>query len=233
MSFTPEQKEALSAPLDRQHVRQRTQAKRTFDYIEGWKAIDEANRIFGFDAWSSETIDIRCVSERERRIGKDQYARDGWAVTYTARVRITVRVGEQVVIREGVGAGHGIDVDPGQAHESAIKEAETDARKRGLMTFGNPFGLALYDKEQRNVADAPPPAPEIDEADEYVSKALSTIEALGNKRALETWWNNDKEKRRALALRPDEVALLKKAVTDRLAVLAPQSVEPAPEAVAA
>jgi hypothetical protein len=29
--------------------------------------------------------------------------------------------------REGSGAGHGIDVDLGQAHESAIKEAETDA----------------------------------------------------------------------------------------------------------
>jgi hypothetical protein len=40
---------------------------------------------------------------------------------------------------------------PGEAHESAIKEAETDAMKRALSTFGNPFGLALYDKEQQNV----------------------------------------------------------------------------------
>jgi len=31
------------------------------------------------------------------------------------------------LIREGSGAGYGIDVDLGQAHESAIKEAETDA----------------------------------------------------------------------------------------------------------
>ena len=30
-------------------------------------------------------------------------------------------------------------MDLGQAHESAIKEAETDAMKRALMTFGNPF----------------------------------------------------------------------------------------------
>jgi hypothetical protein len=67
------------------------------------------------------------------------------------------------VIREGSGAGHGIDVDLGQAHESALKEAETDAMKRALMTFGNPFGLALYDKQQREVSSssgessAPPP----------------------------------------------------------------------------
>ena len=32
---------------------------------------------------------------------------------------------------------------PGEAHESAIREAETDAMKRALSTFGNPFGLAL------------------------------------------------------------------------------------------
>jgi hypothetical protein len=45
-------------------------------------------------------------------------------------------------------------VDLGQAHESALKEAETDAMKRALMTFGNPFGLALYDKRQRQVSSA-------------------------------------------------------------------------------
>ncbi len=60
--------------------------------------------------------------------------------------------GAAPLIREGSGAGHGIDVDLGQAHESALKEAETDAMKRALMTFGNPFGLALYDKQQREVS---------------------------------------------------------------------------------
>jgi DNA repair and recombination protein RAD52 len=40
-----------------------------------------------------------------------------------------------------------------------VKEAETDARKRALMTFGNQFGLALYDKDQTNVeGSAPAPA---------------------------------------------------------------------------
>ena len=74
-------------------------------------------------------------------------------MTYIARVRISVCVGGQgLLIREGTGAGHGIDTDLGLAHESAIKEAETDAMKRALMTFGNPFGLALYDKSQRQVS---------------------------------------------------------------------------------
>ena len=62
---------------------------------------------------------------------------------------------EALLIREGTGAGHGIDTDLGLAHESALKEAETDAMKRALVTFGNPFGLALYDKSQRQVTGAP------------------------------------------------------------------------------
>jgi hypothetical protein len=49
-------------------------------------------------------------------------------------------------------------VDLGLAHESAIKEAETDAMKRALVTFGNPFGLALYGRSQRQVSGAPAPA---------------------------------------------------------------------------
>ena len=32
-----------------------------------------------------------------------------------------------------------------------LKAAETDATKRALATFGNPFGLALYDKDQSQV----------------------------------------------------------------------------------
>ena len=41
------------------------------------------------------------------------------------------------------------------AHEIALKAAETDATKRALATFGNPFGLALYDKELRGVTRRP------------------------------------------------------------------------------
>ena len=64
---------------------------------------------------------------------------NGWGVTYIARVRISVTTGNRSLIREGSGAGHGIDADLGLAHESPLKEAETDDTKRALMTFGNPL----------------------------------------------------------------------------------------------
>jgi DNA recombination protein Rad52 len=154
--FSPEQASQLSQPLTRDHVKTRKQGGKTVSYVEGWHAIAEANRIFGFGAWDRHTLEVACVYCAERPIGSS--AKPGWGVTYTARVRITVLApGGDRITREGCGAGHGIDVDQGQAHESAIKEAETDAMKRALMTFGNPFGLALYDKEQKEVVEPPSP----------------------------------------------------------------------------
>lgn len=153
--FSEKQIEQLSAKLDASHVKSREQAGRKLSYIEGWHAIAEANRIFGYDAWTRETLDIRMVAEGARKIGRPPNQRDGFGVSYIAKVRVIV----DGVAREGIGAGHGVDADLGLAHESAIKEAETDAMKRALMTFGNPFGLALYDKTQENVETNPSSAP--------------------------------------------------------------------------
>jgi DNA repair and recombination protein RAD52 len=148
MTFTEAQNKALAAPLDRNHVAQRQQGGGQVSYIEAWHAIAEANRIFGFDGWTRETIDLRQLGEPYEVNGKVR-------VNYSARVRVTVGG----VVREGCGFGQGIDKDVGQAHESGLKEAETDAMKRALMTFGNPFGLALYDKSQANVGTPPQELP--------------------------------------------------------------------------
>lgn len=148
----------LSKKLNPDNVSQRQQNGMRLDYIEAHYAIRRANEIFDFGGWTRETIENRCVSEREAKIGRQQ--KDGWRVTYVAKVRIHA-LG---VIREGTGAGHGIDVDLGQAHESAIKEAESDAMKRALMTFGDQFGLALYDKTRANVGVEPEAPQTITEA---------------------------------------------------------------------
>lgn len=138
--LSEDQKAQLTAPLSMAHVKKN---QRGFDYVESWHAEAEANRIFGFDGWSSIVLETKCVMERERKLSSG----DGWGVTYTAIVRITA--GGQT--RDGAGAGHGMDKDLGLAHESAIKEAASDAEKRAFKTFGNPFGLALYDKKRENV----------------------------------------------------------------------------------
>ncbi len=145
--FTPEIIAELTKPLDVSVVAKRKQSGRDLSYIEGWHAIAEANRIFGFEAWNRETIYCKEVCRVEKSIGENKNS--GWKIGYEAKVRITI--GDTV--REGTGHGSGSMSDLFDCIESACKEAETDAMKRALMMFGNPFGLALYDKKQRNVED--------------------------------------------------------------------------------
>jgi DNA repair and recombination protein RAD52 len=188
MSFTPEQNAELEAPLDRANVASRQQAGQTLNYIEAWHAIAEANRIFGFDGWSRETVDLR-------QLGVPREVNGKMRVGYSARVRITVMTPTgSVIIREGCGFGSGIDRDEDQAHESALKEAESDAMKRALMTFGNPFGLALYDKTQANVAVVEPAAVTAAKAaiDLCCSEEELTKWSADNKAALDSMSNDDR-----------------------------------------
>jgi DNA repair and recombination protein RAD52 len=139
MTFTDSMKAELAKPLDKKNVKPPAPGKHG-EYVEGWHVIAEANRIFGFDGWTRETVEMTLTAIVE----------DGgkWTAGYRAKVRVTV--GD--IVREGTGCGSGEKQrNPIEAHESAIKEAETDAMKRALMTFGNPFGLALYDKTKANV----------------------------------------------------------------------------------
>ena len=218
MSFSEQQNKELAAKLPASAVRSRNQAGRSVSYVEGWHVIAEANRIFGFDNWTRETIDIRCVAEKEREIGKDKAA--GWGVSYLCKVRVIVGG----VAREGCGAGHGIDRDLGQAHESAIKEAETDAMKRAFMTFGNPFGLALYDKERTNVGtdepEAPPPV-SFTERNAFMVECREAIASFTDADQLATWWASDAQKkaRRDYELDQSQVDTLKQAVIERRTAL--------------
>jgi DNA recombination protein Rad52 len=147
MAFSDTQARQLKAKLDSQNVKTRKANGATLHYIEGWHAIAEANRIFGYDAWDRRTLATHCVWTGTN----DQH----YLAAYTAKVRIRVRAGDVTIVREGSGTGEGRSLTPGQAHEIALKSAETDATKRALATFGNPFGLALYDREQTGVRKRP------------------------------------------------------------------------------
>lgn len=210
MSFSPEQNTLLAKPLSSGSVKTREQGRGKVSYIEGWHVIAEANRIFGFDGWARQTMELKCVSEKERMIGKtdNKPGYPGWGVSYIAKVRICV--GD--LIREGCGTGHGIDRDLGQAHESALKEAETDAMKRAFMTFGNQFGLALYDKEQAGVADEPTAK------DALIVRSKQTIAEATDPAKLAAWWNSEDEKgaRRFVGMDSGEALALKEIVMDKI-----------------
>ena len=137
MSFNDDQKNLLSQPINPKFVKTR---KGSYDresgdykklaYLESWVLMSNANRIFGHDGWSSRTLELREVPAKDPQ-GKG-------FVSYIARVEITAAN----VVRVGTGGATSND------HENAAKSAESDARKRALSSFGDQFGLSLYDGEQ-------------------------------------------------------------------------------------
>lgn len=158
MTFSTETKEALAAKLDPSAIKARTQAGRQLSYIEGWHTIAEANRIFGFDGWTRETCRLDETNRELLTLKGNNGEYQQWRVGYLCVVKVTAGG----VVRQGTGFGSGMGKPEalGDAIESAIKEAETDAMKRALMTFGWPFGLALYDKSQEHV-EKPEPQPKV------------------------------------------------------------------------
>ncbi|KAF8962538.1 Rad52/22 double-strand break repair protein, partial [Flammula alnicola] len=107
-------------------------------YVEGWKIINLANEVFGFNGWSSSivnlTTDFADYSEETRR----------YSVGVTAVMRVTLRDG---VFHEDVGYGMlENSKSKGAALDKCKKEAVTDGLKRALRNFGNVLGNCLYDK---------------------------------------------------------------------------------------
>lgn len=142
----------LNKPIPRSAIQEREgPGGRSLSYVTGYFVSAGMNEVFGNMGWGYIVDSLEVVSE-ELDGGK-------WRVCYRARVTVRV-VGESNYgsSREDVGYGHGIDRDKGKAHESAGKEAVTDARKRASATFGNYVGLALYDKEQTFISDEEAPA---------------------------------------------------------------------------
>ncbi|KAK9473314.1 RAD52 DNA repair protein, partial [Dipodascopsis tothii] len=121
-------------------------------YLEGWKAINLANEVFGFNGWSSEIKNVQVDYMHESSEGRVHL---GLSVT----VRVTLRDG---AFHEDIGYGH---VENARAKHMAFdkckKEATTDALKRALRSFGNVLGNCLYDANYiKNVTKvAVPPRP--------------------------------------------------------------------------
>lgn len=107
-------------------------------YLEGWKAIDLANDVFGFNGWSTS---IRKLETDFIDVAPDGRVNCG----ITAMVRVSLRDG---TFHDDVGYGHCENIrGKAAALEKAKKEAVTDGMKRALRTFGRLVGNCLYDKK--------------------------------------------------------------------------------------
>lgn len=107
-------------------------------YIEGWRALNLANEIFGFNGWSTELItsqvDYVDVHRPTNKV----------SLGLSVVVRITIRDG---TYHEDFGYGFIENArSKAAAFEKCKKEAFTDGIKRCLRCFGNVMGNCLYDK---------------------------------------------------------------------------------------
>lgn len=166
----------LSQPLHPDHIKTRQGAgKMQLSYLEGHHVIRQANTILGFNGWDRRTLECREVARGQRDGEKNE-------AHWMAKVEIYVH--HLNVTRQGTGYGSGVSRNLGDAIELAMKEAETDAMKRAFVTLGDPFGLALYDKEQANVG-----TPEDPEATKILDWCIQVV--LPESRdadKLRAWW---------------------------------------------
>ena len=153
--FTPEQLAILGGKLDTDDVKNRPGANgRKLSYVEGWYVLDMANEVFGFGNWDLETTEMIREHEPVPIPPTEENPKGGIVVSYSSKVRLTVYSmidPSKKRVRERTGGHRGFGPTVGQAIEDARKAAETDATKRAFITFGNVFGLALYDKDKRGV----------------------------------------------------------------------------------
>ena len=91
-------------------------------YVECWRAIQAANRIFGFNGWSSDIVSLEKEFMGPEKDGK-------WVAMYSAVVRVELKDGTS---HTETGSGDAKDRDRAKAVENARKEAVSDATKRAL-----------------------------------------------------------------------------------------------------
>jgi len=146
MKLTAQQYEQLLKPLNASRVAQRNQAGISLSYLEAWDVKAHLIRIFGFGNWSADVISAELVFEE-----KDEKGR--WNVGYRVLMRLRIHstddfLGDTTYTEAAVGSA--TLPQRGEAHDIAIKTAESDALKRAAINLGTQFGLSLYDSGNRN-----------------------------------------------------------------------------------
>jgi recombination DNA repair RAD52 pathway protein len=113
-----------------------------FAHLEAWDVRAHLIRIFGFANWSAELVDMEPIFETS--IEKDGKTR--WTVAYRATMRLTIFTGgmEDAVYTEAAVGDSQNNPSRADAHDMAIKTAESQAFKRCAINLGDQFGLSLY-----------------------------------------------------------------------------------------
>jgi recombination DNA repair RAD52 pathway protein len=141
MSISQKQYEQLLKPLNPKRVATRSQAGRSLSYLEAWDVKAHLIRVFGFCGWSADVRSADVAFEEKNEKGN-------WDVGYKVVLCLRIHtekdsfLGEATYTEAAVGSAS--LPRRGDAHDMAIKTAESDALKRAAINLGTQFGLSLY-----------------------------------------------------------------------------------------
>ena len=135
VGINQQQFEQLLKPLNEARVAKRGQAGRQLSYLEAWDVKAHLIRIFGFGGWSADVQESALVFEDKNENGQ-------WNVGYKVVLRLIIPSLDCTYTEAAVGSAN--LPQRGEAHDMAIKTAESDALKRAAINLGTQFGLSLY-----------------------------------------------------------------------------------------
>lgn len=125
---------ALLEPIDPSRV---GKDGKGFSHVEAWDIRRTMNHIFGFGQWSAEVDLMELIYEQVAEgQGKPRYS-----VAYRARCSVSVLGATYSEWAAGDATNYPSRAD---AHDQAIKTAESQAFKRACVNLGDQFGLSLY-----------------------------------------------------------------------------------------
>lgn len=141
MPLNQRQQEILLKGINPSRIKQRTGGGgKSLSYLESWDVKAHLIRVFGFGGWSAEVLEADLAFE-------DQVG-NNWNVGYKVVLALTIHGindedGCWVTYTEAA-VGSASLPQRGEAHDMAIKTAESDALKRAAINLGDQFGLSLY-----------------------------------------------------------------------------------------
>jgi recombination DNA repair RAD52 pathway protein len=135
MSLNSAQYEQLLKPLNSTRIAKRAVSGKQMSYLETWDVRAMMIRIFGFGGWSFDVKTAEMVFEDDTS-GK-------WSVGWKVIGQLLVPSLNCSYTEAAI--GFNTQGTRGEAHDMAIKTAESDAFKRCCVNLGTQFGLSLYD----------------------------------------------------------------------------------------
>ena len=133
--LTSTQKEILLKGINANRIAKRQGGGgRSLSYLEAWDVKAHLIRIFGFGEWSWDVSQAELAFESESN-GK-------WNVGYKVVGKLHIHSTQATYTEAAVGSA--TLPQRGEAHDMAIKTAESDALKRAAINLGDQFGLSLY-----------------------------------------------------------------------------------------